>query len=167
MISMANNKDASGFAPAGITEHPPPPDGGGEASAVPEMTACVGVPPPDRLTVAVPEYAPTATGVMVTVTPHVAPAASMALLQLSTEVAMIAGVDSDTTPTRTAVAFGLPKVRSTAVDPPTYTVVAVTVGAEIVSGDPPMPLSPTAVFTPGALVGTDNVAEWLPDAVGM
>lgn len=123
------------------------------------MVAWVGVPPTARLTVAVPEYVPIAAGVTVTVTPHVAPEASVALLQLSTEVAMIAGVDSDTTPTSTDVAFGLPNVKLIVVDWPTATVAAVTVGDVTVKGESLIPLSPTAVLTPATLVATDNVAE--------
>ena len=101
-----------------------------------------------------------------TVTPHVAFAASVALLQLSTEVAMIAGLDSDTTPTLTAAGFGLPNVRLTVVDCVRPTVAAVTVGVVVVNGESLIPVSPTAVLTPAALVATDNVAEWMPAAVG-
>ena len=43
---------------------------------------------------------------MVTITPQLAPAASIALLQLSVELAMIAGLDSITAPALTAVEFG-------------------------------------------------------------
>ena len=127
--------------------------------AVPEIVAWVGVPPTAKLTVAVPEYAPTAAGVMVTVTPHVAFAASVALLQLSTEVAMIAGLDSVTNPTFTDAGFGLPKLKFTVVDWPAPTVAAVTAGVVVVSGESLIPESPTIVLTPAALVATVNVAE--------
>ena len=82
------------------------------------------------------------------------------------EVAMIEGWDKVNTPNISAVAFGLVNVRSTVVDWPTLTVVAVTVGVAVVNGDPAIPVSPTVVVTPAALVGTNNVAEWLPAAVG-
>jgi hypothetical protein len=80
-MSAANNKDESGYALAGITEHPPPPPPAAGALALPEMVAWVGVPPPDKLTEAVPEYVPTVTGEMVTVTLQVALAVSVTLLQ--------------------------------------------------------------------------------------
>ena len=141
--------------------------GAGAALAVPEMVTWVGESLPfDKPTVTAPEYAPTAAGVIVTVTPHVAPAASVVLLQVSTEVAMIEGWDKVNTPTISAVAFGLANVRSTVVDWPTLTVAAVTVVVAIINGDPAIPVSPTVVVTPAVLVGTDNVAEWLPAAVG-
>ena len=70
------------------------------------MVATAGVPPTDRVRDAVPLYAPAAAGVMVTVAVQLAPAASVLLLQLSTEVAMIAD-DRLIAPTFTAVTLGL------------------------------------------------------------
>lgn len=74
---------------------------------MPEIVATAGVPPTDRVRDAVPLYAPTAAGVMVTVAVQLAPAASVLLLQLSTEVAMIEGCDRLIAPTFTAVTLGL------------------------------------------------------------
>lgn len=155
------------FIPAGITEHPPPPPPEGTGLAVPEMVAWVDE-PPAKLAVTVPEYTPTALGVMVTVTLHVAPAASMALLQVSRDSAMIAGWDSTTVPNATCIALGLVNDRLTVVEWPTVTVVAVTVGVAVVNGaGPRIPVSPMPMAPAGAVVGTDNVAEWLPAEVGV
>ncbi len=109
-MSTASGSVESGSAPSGITEHPPPPPpagGGGAGLAVPEMVATAGVPPPDRPSEAVPLYAPAVLGDTVTVVVQLAPAATVVLLQLSTEEAMIAGWDMITAPTLTATAFGL------------------------------------------------------------
>jgi hypothetical protein len=79
---------------------------------------------------------------------------------------MIAGCDNATTPVLTLVALGLANVRLTVVELPILTVVAVTTGVEVVNEDPATPVRPTVVLTPATLVGTDNVAEWLPATVG-
>ena len=103
-----------------ITEQPPPPPppaaGAGAALAVPEIVATAGAPPPDKPSKLFPEYAPATVGVIVTTRPQLAPAASMTLLQLSVEVAIIVCRDSVTTPVRIAVEFGLLNEMLTVVD---------------------------------------------------
>ena len=113
----------------------------------------------------VPEYVPTAVGVMVIVTSHVALAASVALLQLSTEVAMIVGWDSITVPNVSEIEFGLLKIMLVVVDDPRLTVATVTVDGVAIKGGQAIPTRPMKVAPPE--VGMVNVAQWLPAAVGM
>lgn len=169
--SIASNKETSGSAPNGMTEQPPPPPpllaGAGAAFAEPEMLATAGAPPMDRPSDAVPLYAPVVAGVTVTVTVQFAPAASVVLLQLSTEAAMIAGCDSDSAPTLQEVGFGLVKLRLTVVDCPTLTVAAVAVGVVVVKDDPVTPVRLTKVGDAAPTSGSSKVAVCAAAAEGV
>jgi hypothetical protein len=156
-----------------MMEQPPPPPpelagGVGSGFAEPVIVATAAVPPPDRLSEAVPLYAPAAAGETVTVTAHEAPDAIVALLHASADAVMMAGLENMIAPAFIAKAFGLLKLRFTVVDCPTVTVVAVLLGVEV--ANPVVPAEPvklTSVEVAAPLTGTVNVATCAPVAVGV